>query len=83
MYTMRKKMEFTLAVGENGALLDTDNFFPNLALNHPWCLCWDQFFVGYRAAFFFKCCSSLTALTTSLTYDFLDISHNPVLIKKA
>ena len=75
-------MGSALSVGENGALLDTDNLFPDLALNHLGVFAGISFLLGIIAASFSSVDSSLTALTTSFTYDFLDISHKSSADKK-
>jgi len=44
---------------KNGALLDTDTLFPDLALNHVGVFCWGISFCGYRQQrLFFKCVDS-------------------------
>jgi len=82
LYSYAEKNGITLAVGENGALLDTDNLFPDLALNHLGVFAGISFLLGIVAASFSSVDSSLTALTTSFTYDFLDISHKSSADKK-
>jgi len=64
----------TLNIGENGTFLDTDTLFPDLALNHLGIFAGISFLLGIIAASFSSVDSALTALTTSFTYDFLDIS---------
>ena len=75
LYIYAENHGITLPIGENGALLDTDTLFPNLALNHLGLLAGIFFLLGIIAASFSSIDSALTALTTSFTYDFLDISH--------
>ncbi|MEZ4968423.1 MAG: sodium:solute symporter [Flavobacteriaceae bacterium] len=82
LYIYAENNGITLAVGENGALLDTDNLFPDLALNHLGVFAGVSFLLGIIAASFSSVDSSLTALTTSFTYDFLDISHKSSADKK-
>ncbi len=82
LYIYAENNGITLAVGENGALLDTDSLFPNLALNHLGVFAGISFLLGIIAASFSSVDSSLTALTTSFTYDFLDISHKSSADKK-
>lgn len=75
LYIYGENYGIRLLVGENGALLDTDTLFPDLALNHLGLLAGIFFLLGIIAASFSSVDSALTALTTSFTYDFLDISH--------
>ena len=82
LYIYAENNGIALAVGENGALLDTDNLFPDLALNHLGVFAGVSFLLGIIAASFSSVDSSLTALTTSFTYDFLDISHKSSADKK-
>jgi len=82
LYIYAENNGIALAVGENGALLDTDNLFPDLALNHLGIFAGVSFLLGIIAASFSSVDSSLTALTTSFTYDFLDISHKSSADKK-
>lgn len=82
LYSYAEKNGISLATGENGALLDTDNLFPDLALNHLGVFAGISFLLGIIAASFSSVDSSLTALTTSFTYDFLDISHKSSADKK-
>ena len=82
LYSYAEKNGISLSVGENGALLDTDNLFPDLALNHLGVFAGISFLLGIIAASFSSVDSSLTALTTSFTYDFLDISHKSSADKK-
>ena len=82
LYIYAENNGITLAVGENGALLDTDSLFHNLALNHLGVFAGISFLLGIIAASFSSVDSSLTALTTSFTYDFLDISHKSSADKK-
>lgn len=82
LYSYAESNGIDLAVGENGALLDTDNLFPDLALNHLGIFAGISFLLGIIAASFSSVDSSLTALTTSFTYDFLDISHKSSADKK-
>ena len=57
----------------DGTLLDTDTLFPNLTLNYLGPLAGVSFLLGIIAASFSSVDSALTALTTSFTYDFLEI----------
>ncbi len=74
LYIYAESRGIQLPRGDNGQLLDTDTLFPNLALNHLGLLAGISFLLGIIAASFSSVDSALTALTTSFTYDFLDIS---------
>ncbi|RTE54810.1 sodium:solute symporter [Arenibacter aquaticus] len=82
LYSYAENNGISLPIGENGALLDTDKLFPDLALNHLGVFAGVSFLLGIIAASFSSVDSSLTALTTSFTYDFLDISHKSSETKK-
>lgn len=82
LYIYAENKGITLAIGGNGALLDTDSLFPDLALNHLGVFAGISFLLGIIAASFSSVDSSLTALTTSFTYDFMDISHKSSADKK-
>ncbi|HAF76395.1 MAG TPA: sodium:solute symporter [Maribacter sp.] len=82
MYVYANEMGILLPKGENGLFLNTDNLFPNLALNHLGTLAGIFFILGIIAASFSSVDSALTALTTSFTYDFLDISNKSSKTKK-
>ncbi|MEN8187428.1 MAG: sodium:solute symporter [Bacteroidota bacterium] len=73
LYMYAETHGITLPIGENGELLDTDTLFPNLAINHLGLIAGISFLLGIIAASFSSIDSALTALTTSFTYDFLDI----------
>ncbi|MGB6151681.1 MAG: sodium:solute symporter [Pricia sp.] len=72
IYTENKGI--TLPRGAEGQFLDTDTLFPELALNHLGLIAGVSFLLGIIAASFSSVDSALTALTTSFTYDFLDVS---------
>ena len=74
LYIYADSVGVVLPVGENGSYLDTDTLFPNLALNHLGLITGISFLLGIIAASFSSVDSALTALTTSFTYDFMDIS---------
>ncbi len=74
LYIYAEHNNISLPIGENGKLLDTDTLFPNLAINHLGLIAGISFLLGIIAASFSSIDSALTALTTSFTYDFLDIS---------
>jgi len=75
LFVYAEKHNITLPIGDNGEFIDTDTLFPNLALNHLGLLAGISFLLGIIAASFSSVDSALTALTTSFTYDFLDIAH--------
>ena len=75
LFMYAEKHGITLPLGKNGEFLDTDTLFPNLALNYLGTIAGVFFLLGIIAASFSSVDSALTALTTSFTYDFLDISH--------
>jgi Na+/proline symporter len=74
LYIYADSINISLPIGENGAFLDTDTLFPNLALNKLGLITGISFLLGIIAASFSSVDSALTALTTSFTYDFMDIS---------
>ncbi|WP_371736658.1 sodium:solute symporter [Cellulophaga sp. HaHaR_3_176] len=82
LYIYAEKNGIKLEVNDAGKLLKTDTLFPDLALNHLGTLAGVFFLLGIIAASFSSVDSSLTALTTSFTYDFLDISKKPELERK-
>ncbi|WP_405266792.1 sodium:solute symporter [Cellulophaga sp. Ld12] len=75
LYIYAEKNGISLPVNDKGQLIHTDTLFPNLALNHLGFFAAIFFLLGIIAASFSSVDSSLTALTTSFTYDFLDISE--------
>ena len=74
LFIYAEQNNITLPIGDNGRMLDTDTLFPNLAINHLGIVAGISFLLGIIAASFSSIDSALTALTTSFTYDFLDIS---------
>lgn len=74
LYIYADSINISLPLGENGRFLDTDTLFPNLALNELGLITGISFLLGIIAASFSSVDSALTALTTSFTYDFMDIS---------
>ena len=74
LYMYAEKFGIELDI-ENGKFINTDNLFPNLALNHFGVIASISFILGITAAAFSSVDSALTALTTSFTHDFLDIQH--------
>ena len=75
LYIYAEKNGISLPVNDKGESIHTDTLFPNLALNHLGVFAAIFFLLGIIAASFSSVDSSLTALTTSFTYDFLDISE--------
>jgi len=75
LYIYAENNNIILPLGEDGKFIDTDTLFPNLTLNYLGLLAGVSFLLGIIAASFSSVDSALTALTTSFTYDFLDISH--------
>ncbi len=75
LYRYAEQNGITLAVNETGQLIHTDKLFPSLALHHLGIFTGVCFLLGIVAAAFSSVDSSLTALTTSFTYDFLDSTH--------
>ncbi len=82
LYIYAESIEVSLPTGEQGQFLDTDTLFPNLAINHLGLVAGVSFLLGIIAASFSSVDSALTALTTSFTYDFLDISEKSSKEKK-
>ncbi len=82
LYIYAQEKGITLQRDVNGIYLDTDTLFPNLAINHLGIIAGVSFLLGIIAASFSSVDSALTALTTSFTYDFLDISHKSSKDKK-
>jgi len=75
LYIYAEEKGINLPIDAAGNLINTDTLFPNLALNYLGSFAGVCFLLGIIAASFSSVDSSLTALTTSFTYDFLDISH--------
>jgi len=75
LYIYAESIGLKLPLGENGQFLDTDTLFPDLAINHLGIVAGVSFLLGIIAASFSSVDSALTALTTSFTYDFLDMSN--------
>jgi SSS family transporter len=82
LYIYAEEIGLKLPVGENGLFLDTDTLFPDLALNHLGLVTGISFLLGIIAASFSSVDSALTALTTSFSYDFLDMSQKSSQEKK-
>lgn len=73
LYIYAENNGIQLPRSEDGRLLDTDTLFPNLTLNYLGTMAGVSFLLGIIAASFSSVDSALTALTTSFTYDFLEI----------
>jgi len=82
LFVYADSIGFSLPIGEQGQMLDTDTLFPNLAINHLGLIAGISFLLGIIAASFSSVDSALTALTTSFTYDFMDMSHKSSKDKK-
>ncbi|MCI2228757.1 sodium:solute symporter [Polaribacter sp. MSW13] len=74
LYLYAEKFGIQLEI-ENGKFINTDNLFPMLSLGSFGTVAAISFILGITAASFSSVDSSLTALTTSFTHDFLDINH--------
>ncbi|WP_299782221.1 sodium:solute symporter [uncultured Formosa sp.] len=82
LYMYAEKFGIQLDV-ENGKFINTDTLFPMLSLNHFGTIASLSFILGITAASFSSADSALTALTTSFTYDFMDVQHKNSKEKKA
>lgn len=82
LYIYADSIGLSLPVGDSGQFLDTDTLFPNLAINHLGLISGISFLLGIIAASFSSVDSALTALTTSFTYDFMDMSEKSSKEKK-
>ena len=82
LYVYADSIQVSLPIGEQGQFLDTDTLFPNLAINHLGLIAGISFLLGIIAASFSSVDSALTALTTSFTYDFMDMSEKSSKDKK-
>jgi len=74
LYLYAEKFGIQLEILD-GKFINTDDLFPMLSLNHFGIIASVSFILGITAASFSSVDSSLTALTTSFTHDFLDIQH--------
>jgi len=82
LYLYAEKHSIQLTLNEKGHFLDTDTLFPEIALNHLGIYTQISFLLGIIAASFSSIDSALTALTTSFTYDFLNLSRQSQQKKK-
>ncbi len=64
-----------LAINSSGQFTDTDNLFPNLALNHFNTFAGVIFMLGIASAAFSSADSALTSLTTVFYTDFFNTEH--------
>jgi Na+/proline symporter len=67
---------------ENGLFINTDGLFPNLTLNYLGKIGTIAFLIGVIASTFASVDSCIAALTTSFSYDFMDIENQPHKAKK-
>ncbi|MEO6348537.1 MAG: sodium:solute symporter [Aquaticitalea sp.] len=81
LYMYSEKFGIQLEM-ENGKFINTDALFPMLSLNHFGILASVSFILGITAASFSSADSALTALTTSFTYDFLNVKDKSSKEKK-
>lgn len=81
LYLYAEKFGIQLEV-ENGQFINTDNLFPMLSLGSFGTVAAISFILGITAASFSSVDSSLTALTTSFTVDFLDVKNKTSKEKK-
>lgn len=82
LYVYADSIQVSLPLGDQGQFLDTDTLFPDLAINHLGLIAGISFLLGIIAASFSSVDSALTALTTSFTYDFMDMSDKSSAEKK-
>src|SRR5690606_13258170 len=82
LYIYAENNGISLAVNENGTFLNTDDLFPMLALNNFGLAAAITFILGITAAAFSSVDPSSTALTTSFSYDFLDMEKKSPEAKK-
>ncbi|MFK8288548.1 sodium:solute symporter [Capnocytophaga canimorsus] len=81
LYMYADKIGISLQFSKTGEVLDTDNLFPNIALNYLGIVAGTSFLLGIIAASFSSVDSALTALTTSFTYDFMNVSNKSAKVK--
>ncbi|MEO5581264.1 MAG: sodium:solute symporter, partial [Saprospiraceae bacterium] len=67
---------------QNGQFVNTDGLFPLLALNYLGQVGVIAFLIGVIASTFASIDSCIAALTTSISYDFIDIENKPDADKK-
>lgn len=82
LYIYAENKGISLAADENGTFINTDDLFPMLALNNFGIAAAITFILGITAAAFSSVDSALTALTTSFSYDFLDMEKKTPKEKK-
>lgn len=81
IYIYAEKNGIELAIS-NGQFLNTDGIFPNLTLNYLGKIGAIAFLIGVIASTFASVDSCIAALTTSFSYDFMDIENQPHEAKK-
>ena len=67
---------------QDGQYLNTDGLYPLLTMNYFGKIGTIAFFVGVVASTFASIDSCIAALTTSFSYDFMDIDSKPLIQKK-
>ncbi len=73
LYAYIQTTGIPLPLDQVGNILDSDNLFPDLALNHFHTIAGIIFMLGISAAAFSSADSALTSLTTAFYTDFLDL----------
>lgn len=81
LYLYAEKFGIQLEI-ENGKFINTDGLFPLLSLGSFGTIAAISFILGITAASFSSVDSSLTALTTSFTVDFLNVKNKSSIEKK-
>jgi Na+/proline symporter len=81
IYIYAEKNGIALAMS-NGQFINTDGIFPNLTLNYLGKIGAIAFLIGVIASTFASVDSCIAALTTSFSYDFMDIENQPHEAKK-
>jgi len=74
LYVFVQKMEISLPIGMGGEYLNSDDLYPNLALNYFNPVAGIIFLSGIAAAAFSSADSALTSLTTAFCTDILDLN---------
>ncbi|TFH20303.1 MAG: sodium:solute symporter [Bacteroidia bacterium] len=75
LYTYVQMTGMVLPVDQAGNILNTDNLFPDLALNQLGTTAGIVFMLGIASAAFSSADSALTSLTTAFYTDFLHLDH--------
>jgi Na+/proline symporter len=79
LYAERHGVVLTI---QNGQLMNTDGIYPLLTLHYFGRIGAIAFFIGVVASTFASMDSCITALTTSFSYDFLDITNQNHAVRK-